>query len=346
MGGETPWEEWANTAIGRDGALMSGWLLEAAPLPVRVPRDHSETAWLTPRGIEFMEAQGDAPWLCHLSYIKLQWPYLAPAPCNDMYSASDLPPVNRRDGEHEHPLMQASAVTRTCKSFARNNVRDTVAPVFMGLIKELDDNMGRLLRYLEQSGRMKDTMIVFYSDHGDNMGDHGLGEKDLFYDCSARIPLIVYDPRADADANRGSSSNALVEGIDLAPTFQDFFGGPSKPHIYAGWSLQPLLHGSQTEWRDHCIFEYDYSTRDARRVVDVDQNDARLVMIFDGRWKYIHVEQTRPMLFDLETDPEGLHDRGTTRTSRMSLIACVRFISTGRDGTTPGSPDRPTSSRK
>ena len=310
MGGQTPWEEWANTAIGPDGEKRSGWLLESAPLPARVPKEHSETSWLTTRGIEFMETQGDAPWLCHLSYIKPHWPYLAPAPYNDMYSAADLPPVNRRAGEHTHPLMQAWAQTRICKSFQRDSVRDVVAPVYMGLIKELDDNMGRLFDYLEDSGRMDDTMVVFCSDHGDNMGDHGLGEKDLFYDCSARIPLIVYDPRSQADATRGTATDALVEGIDLAPTFHELMGGEAMPHVMEGRSLQPLLHVQDAPWRDHCISEYDYATRDARQAVDIDEADARLVMVFDGRWKYIHVERMRPMLFDLLSDPDEVHDLG------------------------------------
>lgn len=310
MGGDCPWEEWANTAIGPDGKKKSGWLLENAPLAARVPKEHSETAWLTTRGIEYIEAQGDDPWLCHLSYIKPHWPYLAPAPYNDMYSVDDLPPVNRRDEEHDHPLMQTWANTRICKTFSRDNVRDVVAPVYMGLIKELDDNLGRLFDYLEESGRMKDTMVVFCSDHGDNMGDHWLGEKDLFYDCSARVPLIVYDPRKEADATRGTSSDKLIEGIDLAPTFQQFFGGVAKPHVFEGRSLEPLLHGKEVEWRGHCISEYDYATRDARREVGVDQADARLVMVFDGRWKYVHVEHMRPLLFDLENDPGELHDLG------------------------------------
>jgi arylsulfatase A-like enzyme len=178
MDGDNPWEEWANSAEAPDGTQKSGWLLENAPLPARVPKEHSETAWLTTRGIEFIEAQGDAPWLCHLSYIKPHWPYLAPAPYNDMYGPDDLPPVNRRDGEHSHPLMQTWAATRICKTFAREDVRNIVAPVYMGLIKELDDQMGRLFDYLETSGRMQDTMVVFCSDHGDNMGDHWMGEKD------------------------------------------------------------------------------------------------------------------------------------------------------------------------
>ncbi|MEM8742698.1 MAG: sulfatase-like hydrolase/transferase, partial [Pseudomonadota bacterium] len=312
MDGENPWEEWANTGLAPDGTLRSGWMLENAAFPARVPREHSETAWLTTRGIEFIDAQGDRPWLMHLSYIKPHWPYLAPAPYHAMYGAADLPPVNRSDAERQtdHPLMQAWLQTRICESFSREAVRDLVGPVYMGLIKELDDQLGRLFSFLERTGRFDDTMIVFCSDHGDNMGDHWLGEKDLFYDCSARIPLLVYDPRAEADLTRGTANDALVEGIDLAPTFLEFFGGPAKPHVIEGRSLAPLLHGQATALREICFSEYDYSTRDARRAAGVDQAAARLVMVFDGRWKYIHAEGFRPMLFDLQSDPDELVDLG------------------------------------
>jgi len=312
MDGDNPWEEWANTAQLPDGSLCSGWMLENSKYAARVPKEHSETAWLTTRGIDFIEAQGADPWLCHLSYIKPHWPYLAPAPYNDMYSASDLPPVNRSNAElvSDHSLMQAWTNMRVSQSFSRDDVRDIVGPAYMGLIKELDDQLGRLFDYLRENGRMEDTMIVFCSDHGDNLGDHWLGEKDLFYDCSARIPLIVYDPRSDADSTRGMVTDKLVEGIDLLPTFIDAFGGNAIPHILEGRSLEPLLHGIECEWRSFCVSEYDYSTRDARRAVGVDQMDARLVMIFDGRWKLTHVENMRPMLFDLDIDPNELNDLG------------------------------------
>ncbi len=312
MDGDNPWEEWANSALGPDGELLSGWMLENAPFAARVPKEYSETTWLTTRGIEYIEAQGDQPWLCHLSYIKPHWPYLAPAPYNDMYSAADLPKVNRTDAERnsDHPLMQAWMDMRVSKSFSRDDVRDLVAPVYMGLIKELDDQMGRLFSYLKDAGRMDDTMIVFCSDHGDNMGDHWMGEKDLFHDCSSRVPMIIYDPRSSADNNRGTSTDALIEGIDLAPTFLEYFGGENIPHIMEGRSLTSLLHSSASDWRNYCVSEYDYSTRDARRALEIDQSDARLVMVFDGRWKYIHVEKMRPMLFDLQNDPDEVVDLG------------------------------------
>ncbi len=329
MDGDNPWEQWANTGVTDNGEYRSGWLLENAPLPARVPKEHSESAWLTTRGIEYIEAQGEQPWLCHLSYIKPHWPYLVPAPYNDMYSAADLPPVNRSEAERQidHPLMLAWMDMRVSKSFSRDHIRDIVAPVYMGLIKELDDQMGRLFNYLRSSGRMDDTMIVFCSDHGDNMGDHWFGEKDLFHDCSARVPLLVYDPRSEADSTRGTACDALVEGIDLAPTFIEYFGGTSPPHIVEGRSLQPLLHGSDVALREFCVSEYDYSTRDARRAVGVDQNDARLAMIFDGRWKYIHVETMRPILYDLQTDPNELQDLATNPayTEQLARLAAMHY---------------------
>lgn len=329
MDGDNPWEEWANTGINAEGDMCSGWMLENAPFPARVPKQHSETAWLTTRGIEYIESQGDQPWLCHLSYIKPHWPYLAPAPYNDMYAATDLPVVNRHEQElqSDHPLLREWIETRISKSFSRDHIRDLVCPVYMGLIKELDDQMGRLFDYLENSGRMKDTMVVFCSDHGDNMGDHYMGEKDLFYDCSARVPLIVYDPRSAADATRGTLCEELVEGIDLTPTFIDFFGGKNKPHLIEGKSLQPLLHGEPIQWRKHCISEYDYSTRDTRTALGIDQKDARLVMVFDGRWKYVHVETMRPLLYDLETDPNELQELGAhpEYQDQIERLAAIHF---------------------
>jgi len=312
MGGDNPWEEWANSSEGENGELLSGWLMKNANLPARVPEEHSETPYLTRRGIDFIESAGDRPWLCHLSYIKPHWPYLAPAPYHDMYGPGDILPVVRSNAERmtDHPIYRAWQNHRVCQAFARDEVRERVIPVYMGLVKQLDDQLGVLFEYLERTGRMEDTMIVISSDHGDNLGDHWLGEKDLFHDCSARFPLIIYDPRPEADATRGTATDFLVEGIDLAPTFLDYFGGEAKPHILEGLSLKPLLHGQQTPWREYAISEYDYATRETVVELDVDQADARLVMIFDGRWKYIHAEGFRPLLFDLDTDPGELTDLG------------------------------------
>ena len=90
------------------------------------------------------------------------------------------------------------------------------------------------MQFLEQRGLLDTTMIVFTSDHGDYLGDHWMGEKDLFHEQSAKIPLIVIDPSPAADSTRGTVCDALVEAIDLAPTFIDYFGAKPPDHILEG----------------------------------------------------------------------------------------------------------------
>ena len=166
----------------------------------------------------------------------------------------------------------------------------------MGLIKQMDDQFGKLFGYMEKCGLMDNTMIVMSSDHGDYLGDHWMGEKELFFEQTVRVPLIVYDPRPEADATRGTACAELVEGIDLAPTFLEYFGGAAMPHILEGRSLSPLLHrkGKPEQWRDTVISEYDYATRRPRVALGIDQAQARLIMVRDRRWKYVHCEGFRP----------------------------------------------------
>jgi len=181
----------------------------------------------------------------------------------------------------------------------------------MGLIKQIDDQMGVLMQFLAQRGLLDTTMIVFTSDHGDYLGDHWMGEKDLFHDQSARIPLIVIDPSTAADRTRGTVCDALVEAIDLAPTFVDYFGATPPDHIFEGRSLTPLLHGETlADWRKVVFSEYDYCMQDVRLKLNQPIEQCRLFMVFDGRWKYIHASGFRPMLYDLQGDPQELRDRG------------------------------------
>jgi len=316
--GRNPWEEWANSAEGDDGDILSGWLLRYGNLPARVPDEHSETPYMTQRAMDFMDTAGNQPWLCHLSYIKPHWPYIVPAPYHKMYGPEHiLPPVrSQAERQTDHPVYAAYQKTRVCRAFSRDEVRERVIPAYMGLIKQLDDQLGKLFAYMEKRGLFENTMIVMSSDHGDHLGDHWMGEKDLFFEQSVRVPLIIYDPRHDADGTRGTVTAELVEGIDLAPTFLEFFGGEPKPHILEGRSLSPLLHrkGPPEKWRDYVISEYDYATRRARVSLGIDQAEARLVMVRDKRWKYVHCEGFRPMLFDLQTDPQELCDLGADPT--------------------------------
>ena len=150
-----------------------------------------------------------------------------------------------------NPVYQAFVETRVSKTFSKDEVRNTVMSGYMGLIKQIDDNLGRLFEFLNKKGIMKDTMIVFTSDHGDYLGDHWLGDKELFHEQIVRIPMIIYDPRESANKTRGHKEKRFIEAIDLLPTFLDVVESKESKHRLEGNSLIPLINGDKIKnWKD------------------------------------------------------------------------------------------------
>lgn len=310
--GDNPWADFANAALDGNN-IASGWFMQNARKPANIAEEDSETPWLTTETIKFIEAT-DVPWCAHVSYVKPHWPYIVPAPYHDMYGSEDIQPVVRSEDELDdpHPVFKAFLESRVCKSFTRDEVRETVIPAYMGLIKQCDDQMGRLWAYLEKTGRMDDTMIILTSDHGDYLGDHWMGEKDLFHEPSVKVPLIIYDPRAKADATRGTACDALVEQIDMTATIIEASGRDVPEHIIEGRSLRPYLHGKAPDNpREFVISEYDYAKHSIAEDLGVAPKDARLFMVANRDWKLTHCDNGfPPMLFDLKNDPNEFHDLG------------------------------------
>lgn len=307
--GENPWADYANAGVS-DAQIASGWMFRNADRPANIREEDSETPWLTSQTLEFM-AQAKEPWCAHVSYIKPHWPYIVPAPYHAMYGPDQIPQACRHPAEQEdpHPVFGAYMENKIAQAFQRDEVREKVIPAYMGLIKQCDDQLGRLLDHLETTDTLKDTMIVLTSDHGDYLGDHWLGEKDLFHEQSVKVPMIIYDPRTPANATRGTTCDALVESLDLAATFVDAAGGKVPDHIIEGRSLLPWLRGEQPVWRAFVISEYDYSATPQCVKLGLEPREARLFMVFDGRYKLMHAEGGfRPMLFDLTEDPDEFFD--------------------------------------
>jgi arylsulfatase A-like enzyme len=315
---DNPWHDYANSGVDDAGNVLSGWFLQNSDLPANIDEADSETSYMTRRGIEFIESQGDTPWLCHLSLIKPHWPYIVPAPYHDMFGPrTHLPPVrSQAERATDHPVMQGFLRAPVAQAFGRDDIREKVLRAYMGLIKQCDDQMGVLFDYLDRSGRMADTMIVVTSDHGDYLGDHWLGEKMFFHDTSIKVPLIIYDPDPRADATRGTVCDALVEQIDLLPSFVEVAGGRAQDldHILEGHSLRPLLHGEVAELPRGAVFcEYDWSHTPLAERMGLHPSQARMFMAADRRWKLITFENgARPMLFDLAADPQELTDLGAS----------------------------------
>jgi arylsulfatase A-like enzyme len=315
-GGDNPWHDHANSSLGADGELHSGWNLRWAREPARVEERHSETPYMTRRAMDFITEQGEQPWVLHLSYIKPHWPYVAPAPYHALYGPEDIVPVQRDAGERAdpHPVYRGFMDYTPSRTFSQDGVRETVIPTYMGLIGQVDDQIGQLMQFLKDSGRDQDTLIVFTSDHGDYLGDHWLGEKELFHDAIVKVPLIVVDPRASADVTRGSVCDEIVEAIDLAPTFLDCLGLPQPQEWLEGQSLRTLLHGEAGAWlKDQAVCENTFAFRDCVRLpIGAPVDRCNMTMVRTHEWKYVHVDGLRPLLFDLVNDPQEFNDLGAS----------------------------------
>lgn len=311
--GDNPWHTVANSVVDPDGNRRSGWLLNASPYPAIVPDELSETAYMTDRAIEFIEGAGDERWCLHLSYIKPHWPYVVSEPYHQLVSPLDLPAPNRSEVELEttHPVLRAFRQSRIGSTFSQDDVRRAVYPAYLGLVAQIDHHLGRLFAALERLGRADDTMVVLTADHGDYMGDHWMGDKDWLHEEVVRVPLIVADPRAGADSTRGTTSTAVVECIDLAPTFVDALGGEPDTRWLEGQSLEPHLHGQASSDSGYAVCESEFSFLEmAHDLPEGPASSRRATMLRTGRYKYILSETGSNLLFDLGDDPDELVDRG------------------------------------
>ncbi len=255
-----PWAKYANGSV-ENGRLDSGWFIENADKRANFSEEDSETLWLTREAIRFIN-QATGPWCAHLSLIKPHWHYIVPAPYHDIYGLDDIQPLIRHEAERENAnsVYESFFNNKIAETFRDDEARNKAIIAYMGLIKQCDDHLARLLDHLEATGRDRDTVIVLTSNHGDYLGDHWIGEKDLFHEVSVKEPLIIADPDPACDATRGTASDALVEQLDLPPTFVEMAGGTPPMHILEGCSLVPLLAGElHAGWRDYVISEYDFA---------------------------------------------------------------------------------------
>ena len=309
---DNPWH-WAANSVETDQGVRSGFFNDRVDLPARVADEDSETPYMTRRAMDFLaEDAGETPWLLHLSYIKPHWPYVAPAPYNDMYSADDLAPPVKSEVElaDTNPLMKHFMDRVAGQTFGRDDAREKVLPVYMGLISQIDDQLGILFEFMEERGLLDTTMIVFTSDHGDYMGDHWMGDKDYFHDQSVKVPLIIVDPDSRADTTRGTVDPSLVEAIDLLPTFVEHQGGAVPGNILEGRSLLPKIRGEEVAWRNYVISEYDYSCQVFRPETGRMPLDCQSYMVATQEWKFVHAPGFPPVLFDLMNDPQEFIDLG------------------------------------
>lgn len=293
----------------------------ATAQPSRVPAELSDTAFFTEKALEYLQGARDKPWFLHLGYYRPHPPFIAPEPWNAMYNPADCPdPVrapSAQDEAEQHPLlsfylqdMKQEKFFRHGKGLGSDMSLDEVRQMratYYGLMSEVDAQLGRVFDFLEETGQWDDTLIIFTSDHAEQLGDHHLLGKLGYFDQSYHIPMIVVDPRPEADATRGTQVSHFTETIDTMPTILEWLGLP-VPRTCDGASLLPFLtqgHAPQG-WRTEVHYEYDF--RDIfyskpQDYVGTGLDDSSLAVIQDEHFKYVHFTNAPPLFFDLKKDP-------------------------------------------
>lgn len=177
---------------------------------------------------------------------------------------------------------------------------------YMRTIKSVDDQIGRLLDYLEKNNMMENTIIVYTSDQGFYMGEHGWFDKRFMYEESFRTPLLIMYPKK---IKAGSTCNELVQNIDFAPTYLAL-AGVESPIKMDGRSLVPLFSGEKPkEWRETLYYHYyDYpAIHMVRRHDGVSDGRYKLIHFYgQGRGKDEGVDVEYYELYDLVTDPHEM----------------------------------------
>ena len=169
---------------------------------------------------------------------------------------------------------------------------------YLRCVRSVDDNIGRLLKYLEDNNLLENTLIVYSSDQGFYLGEHGWYDKRFMYEESFSTPLAMRLPKK---IKPGSICNELVMNLDLAPTFLDI-AGIAIPNDIQGKSLAPLFSNPKYDkWREAIYYHYyeDQSWHTVKRHEGVRTKKHKLINFYDiGAWE----------LYDLEKDPNELHN--------------------------------------
>ncbi len=231
------------------------------------------------------------PFFLCVSYTHPHDPYMISRRYWDLYDGVeiDMPAASAPPFDAMHPLQQWLHIHHEIDKYPPDRQRILASRrAYYGMVSYVDDKVGQLLAGLDRLGLREDTLVLFTSDHGDMMGEHGMWFKRTFHEWSARVPLIVRRPGRRA----GHRVPQVVSLVDLFPTLLDWANLPPAEHPLDGHSFAAGLDGPLAGWKDEAIIEY--------------MGEGMLApmrAIRRGRYKYVHVHGRPPLLFDLQTDP-------------------------------------------
>ena len=297
-------------------------------IPTIFTAEDSDTSFMANKVLDWLGDQRDKDWFMHCVFLRPHPPVVTPEPYNALYEPADVPLPHRKATPQEeaaqHPQLR-EWITRFSlpNSYDEHNPNNLVTmpdlelrqmrACYYGMMNEVDDAVGRIVAQLKATGQYDNTLIVFTCDHGEMGGDHYTWGKELYFDQSFYIPLIVRDPRAAADAGRGRQIDAFTESVDLMPTMLDWLG-MDVPAQCDGRSLLPFVEGTTpARWRTEAHMELDfragpYGGLDAEKELGLEPDECQLAILRGERWKNVFFAALPPLLFDLHKDPWEMND--------------------------------------
>jgi arylsulfatase A-like enzyme len=269
-----------------------------------VLQNGAQADWCTDESLRFLEqaCAADGPWFLFASYVDPHPPFKAPDAYRALYPPENVPPAWFHESDlAQQKRFEAIDFESPCQPPDTFDLAEKKAHYY-GMITRLDEHIGRMLAWLEDNGLAENTLVVFTSDHGDMMGDHGLIRKGCrFYEGLVRVPLVFAWPgRYEA----GLRSDALVELTDIVPTLLDAAGVP-VPEDMQGRSLGGICRGAAPpgEHRPYVRCEhYKSHWRGHYR-------GTWASMIRTRRWKQVSYHgHELGELYDLPADPREFHN--------------------------------------
>ncbi len=267
-----------------------------------LPESHHGSTWVADRTVDFLAQHAryypQRPFFCWSSWIAPHLPWNAPEPFASMYPVDSIDPPHHWDQPVETlaPGVRRNKQTADL-AFASMEHLKRIKALYYGNVSLVDKGVGRILRALDALGMAEDTLVVFSSDHGEMMGDHGLMQKSKPYDASLRVPFLVRLPGRVAAGSRPVDRVSLT---DLLPTFLDVAGVeyPAQPGVppLPGESLLGREGGGPATPRDEFVVAEGIAPN-------------RWWCLMRGTWKYNYSMQGGwEELFNMEADPQEMHN--------------------------------------
>lgn len=318
---------------GAEDGLSRAEILEHVGRPTGMPltwRATDESESETPDGrttrrvIELMRQPRDKPFFLSAGYHKPHQPWVAPASFFEQHPVSQVRlPAEPADDRSDIPAAALGGYPED-KHHSEAQQRQAIA-AYHATVTLIDHQVGLLLAALEGLHLDRSTIVVFVSDHGFHLGEHGgLWRKHTQFEESTRVPLIVRAPGARA----GAATSALVELVDLYPTLVDLCGLP-QPDGLEGTSFRPVLENPDLPWKSAVFSEAQRGGAHGRSV--------RTARYRFTEWKPLEGGgEAEFELYDLEADPREFHNLAALPDRQELRGRLARTLAAGWRGALPG----------